>query len=225
REVTISQPGTNPTPEVITFPVPLEIGGANLPERVDQIPVMTMVSTPTVQSQIPDVRSGGGEVAATSDRYFILVVVNPDGTLGDRYKLPDEALNDLVGLFARLHDDHYRIYLVQTENQSYRLVIDVVTRDGRMTVPGDASSGLRDRPPEAVEAGTPPDDTQEGEGAEAPVQLPPGALLERIEAPPEEMAPETEGASDDPFVRENLASDDDFSKSRLTSAVATAALA
>jgi hypothetical protein len=160
-------------------------------------------------------------VAATSDRYFILVVVNPDGTLGDRYKLPDEALNDLVGLFARLHDDHYRIYLVRTENQSYRLVIDVVTRDGRMTVPGDASSGLRDRPPEAVEAAPPAGD--EALETEPPVQLAPGELLERIEAPAEPIVPESDPTTfdDDQAPLPHVAD----SNRNSTMAVATAALA
>jgi hypothetical protein len=160
-------------------------------------------------------------VAATSDRYFILVVVNPDGTLGDRYKLPDEALNDLVGLFARLHDDHYRIYLVQTENQSYRLVIDVVTRDGRMTVPGDASSGLRDRPPEAVDVA--PSAGEEVPAEDPPARLAPGELLERIEAPGEPIIPESEETSrnDDQRALPHVAN----SESNSTMAVATAALA
>src|SRR5690606_20515043 len=113
--------------------------------------------------------------------------------LGDKFKLPDDAINDLVGLFARLHDDHYRIYLVQTENQSYRLVIDVVTRDGRMTVPGDASSGLRDRPPEAVDAGAPAGEDMPEEPP--PARLAPGELLERIEAPAEPIAPEADPAT------------------------------
>ncbi len=221
REITIKQPGTNPNPDIITFPVPLEAGGMALPERVEQVPTVAMATSPTLQSQVPDVRSGGGDVAATSDRYFILVVVNPDGTLGDRYKLPDEALNDLVGLFARLHDDHYRIYLVQTENQSYRLVIDVVTRDGRMTVPGDASSGLRDRPPEAVDVAPPAGEVVPE--IETPARLAPGELLERIEAPGESMDPEADPTSrhGDPSMFPHVATSDANS----TMAVATAALA
>src|SRR5690606_17054134 len=134
-------------------------------------------------------------------------------TLGDRFRLEDEDMNDLPGLFARLHDDHYRIYFVRTENQSYRLVIDVVTRDGRMTVPGDTSSGIRDRPPEAVEAGQAPE-ANDMPLQDAPLQLPPGALLEEIESSP---LPEGESTITPP-AGDLAAADQNSSDTRSTSA-------
>jgi hypothetical protein len=46
-----------------------------------------------------------------------------------------------------LPDNHYRIYLIRTETQTERLVLDVVVRDHRPVDPGDVSDGTRDRPP------------------------------------------------------------------------------
>jgi PKD repeat protein len=215
--IDISQPGINT--QIVTFPPPLEVGGAALPVLFEQAPTAQVPTVVNIQSQVPDIRSGGGEVAVTSDRYFVLVIVNPDGTLGDRFPLPDDVMNDLVGLFARLHDDHYRIYLVRTENQSYRLVIDVVTRDGRMTVPGDSSSGIRDRPPEAVEA------SQVDESDEAPLddstpRLRPGEFLEKLEGPGDGILPPEGGFDDQTSDMPN-----DSSRESSTAAMSTAALA
>src|SRR5690606_5121814 len=61
REVTIKNPGTNANPDLLTFPVPLERGGMLLPQRDEQVPTMTVTTTPTPQSKVPDVRSGGGD--------------------------------------------------------------------------------------------------------------------------------------------------------------------
>ena len=55
------------------------------------------------------------------------------------------------GLIATLPDNHYKIYLVSTENNSHRLVLDVYVRQGRVVDPSDDSEGTRDRPP--TEAG------------------------------------------------------------------------
>ena len=92
-----------------------------------------------------------GEFTLTSDRYFELVVISPEGKELMRYRLKDEALSDLRGLIATLPDNHYKIYLVSTENNSHRLVLDVYVRQGRVVDPSDDSEGTRDRPP--TEAG------------------------------------------------------------------------
>jgi hypothetical protein len=108
--------------------------------------------------QIPDLRSGGGEVAATAERYLELRIVNPDGTESEGFKIKDEALVDLRAFFKTLPDGKYRIYLIRTENNSSRLVIEVDVRGGRVIDVSDDSEGTRDRPPtgeeEAGEAAT-----------------------------------------------------------------------
>jgi PKD repeat protein len=102
--------------------------------------------------QVPDVRGGGGETAATTERYLELRVVNPDGTESDGIKIKDEALADLRAFFKTLPDGRYRIYLVRTENNSARLVIEVDVRHGRVIDVSDDSEGTRDRPPTEEEA-------------------------------------------------------------------------
>jgi hypothetical protein len=89
------------------------------------------------------------EETTTEDRFLELVVVSPDGIETDRYRLNDESLSDLRGLFATLPDNRYKIYLVRTGNYSRRLVIDVFVRRGRVIDPSDKSEGTRDRPPTA----------------------------------------------------------------------------
>jgi hypothetical protein len=88
-----------------------------------------------------------GEAPAASYRYFELRVIDPDGNESKGYLLPSNVLEDLPALFHGLPDNHYRIYLVNTETNVPRLVIDVFVRNGKMIDPGDDSEGTRDRPP------------------------------------------------------------------------------
>jgi hypothetical protein len=155
ESVAISNPGIettrvaiNTTPQVprleFTPPAPAEV-------FVDQ-------TTSSVQSlESTEVRVASGESAITSDRYLVLVVVSPDGQEIESHRVKDEALQDLRGLFATLPENRYRIYLVRTENNSWRLVIEVSVRRyydralrqwrGRIVDPADISEGTRDRPP------------------------------------------------------------------------------
>jgi hypothetical protein len=97
------------------------------------------------------VRVARSELSATTDRYLELQVIAPDGTVVSRHRIPDEVLNDLRAFFATLPDNHYRIYLVRTENNSRRLIMDVYVRNGRVIDRSDDSEGTRDRPPTSEE--------------------------------------------------------------------------
>ena len=99
--------------------------------------------------QPPVLSIARSELTTTSDRYLELVVVSPDGNEIERYRLSDEALVDLRGLFATLPDNRYKIFLIRTDNNSRRLVMDVFVRRGRVIDPSDESEGNRDRPPTA----------------------------------------------------------------------------
>jgi hypothetical protein len=97
--------------------------------------------------QQADTRAARSELSATTDSYLELHVIAPDGSVVSRHRIPDEVLNDLRAFFATLPDNHYRIYLVRTENNSWRLIMDVYVRNGRVIDPSDDSEGTRDRPP------------------------------------------------------------------------------
>jgi PKD repeat protein len=123
-----------------------------------------------------------GELVLTSDRYLELVVISPEGKETMRYRLKDEALLDLRGLIATLPDNHYKIYLVSTETDSRRLVLDVFVRQGRVVDPADDSEGTRDRPPtESAEQNQQEQTPQEQAPAGGQVQpLDGNPLLERV---------------------------------------------
>jgi hypothetical protein len=72
-----------------------------------------------------------------------LMVVS-DGKAPSAFKLEDADLNDLPGLFKKLPDGRYQVYLL--EEGHLRLVIDVAVRQGRAVDPSGDSGG-RDRPP------------------------------------------------------------------------------
>jgi len=148
------------------------------PPQVVQTILDRTSSTPQ-SLQNPRVRLANSDMAVTSDRYLELQVISPEGEIVERYKLSDDALNDLRALIATLPDNHYKIYLVRTDNDSRRLVLDVYVRQGRVVDPSDDSEGTRDKPPT--------DDVQENKVVplkdnpfidEAPQEKPDGAMIE-----------------------------------------------
>ena len=181
--VDISQPGlgaekfridTSPQVAILTFPdrhvVPL---------------LQTSTDARLVTVTTADDGGGGGDTRAASERFLELRVINPDGTEGPGYRLPSKVLNNLPALFRNLPDNHYKIFLVQSETNARRLVIEVFVRNGKLIDPGDDSEGARDRPP-TEESTTLPIEKQPaaapaGEAAppaETPVEPKPQAILE-----------------------------------------------
>jgi hypothetical protein len=164
--IEISQPGlgaekfridTTPQVAILTFPdrqvVPL----------LQTAPENRIVVTSTT-----DDGGGGGDSRAASERYLELIVVNPDGTDGPGYRLPSQMLDNLPALFRNLPDNHYKIYLVQSETNARRLVIEVFVRNGKLIDPGDDSEGARDRPP-TEESTTQPTAEPSRQDEEAPL--------------------------------------------------------
>jgi hypothetical protein len=181
--VDISQPGlgaekfridTTPQVAILTFP-----------DR--QVVPLLQTSTDARLATVTtaDDGGGGGDTRAASERFLELRVINPDGTEGPGYRLPAKVLNNLPALFRNLPDNHYKIYLVQSETNARRLVIEVFVRNGKLIDPGDDSEGARDRPP-TEEATTRPAEelpaaAPAGEiapPAETPVEPEPQAILE-----------------------------------------------
>ena len=128
--------------------------------------------------------------------------MSPDGNERERYRLSDEALLDVRGLFATLPDNRYKIYLFRADNNSRRLVMDVFVRRGRVIDPSDESEATRDRPPTAErtqqidgeQKNVPPDNPQPNGAPQQPAApLQNNPLLERL---PDEKR----GAANEPWL-------------------------
>jgi hypothetical protein len=147
--ITVQNPGIN------TFNVAIDTT-PDVPHldivQAQFVPVLLNQTSAAPSSLQPQVtRIAHNELTVTSDRYLELVVIAPDGTETERYRLSDEALVDLRGLFATLPDSRYKVFLKRTDTGSSRLVMDVFVRRGRIVDPSDDSEGTRDRPPSAEE--------------------------------------------------------------------------
>jgi PKD repeat protein len=127
------------------------------------------------------VGGSSGEALVGADRYIELRVIDAEGNEGPGYRLRPEVLADLPGLFRSLPDNHYAVYVVNTETNTRRLVIEVYVRNGKLIDPGDDSEGTRDRPPTDAKT-TEPVNTEPTE--DEPVQVAPdgepGAATEPV---------------------------------------------
>ncbi len=178
QTVAISNPGLGTTPIVIdTTP--------QVPRLVFPQPDEGVFFTGTTSSdeggmQTADLRTAVGDTKSTTDRYLELRVIDPaSGEQSEGYRLKPEVLNDLPGLFRTLPDNRYAIYLVRTETNTRRLVIEVYVRNGKLIDPGDDSEGTRDRPPT--------DETTEKTTEEPRVEVQPEEVP--ILNPPQSAAP------------------------------------
>ncbi|NOZ39159.1 MAG: hypothetical protein GXP24_02895 [Planctomycetes bacterium] len=191
QNVAISNPGIGTTPIVIdTTP---QVPRLVFPQQDEGVFFVGATSSDEGGVQTADLRTAVGDTKSTTDRYLELRVIDPTtGEQSEGYRLKPEVLNDLPGLFRTLPDNRYAIYLVRTETNTHRLVIEVYVRNGKLIDPGDDSEGTRDRPPtdEAIEKST-----------EAPkLEAPPAPLLN----PPQLETPSTIPANDSANVDQQM---------------------
>lgn len=87
------------------------------------------------------------QVSSTNERQLVLRIVSPFGQedLEHPIPIPDTVLDDLPGLFQKLPDGHYRIYMV--ESGRWRMVFDVMVRQGKSVDASEDSGVAGDRPP------------------------------------------------------------------------------
>jgi hypothetical protein len=89
------------------------------------------------------------EETAVEERQVILKVLDPIGKVTDTVVMDESVLDDLPGLFKKLPDGHYQIFLKEPGEEGERLLLDVMLRGGK---PSDESEGGQDKPPTAEEA-------------------------------------------------------------------------
>ena len=83
--------------------------------------------------------AGHQQQPLTARKLVVLIPIDDEGHFIEEkvLELPEEWLKDLTGIFQRLPDDRYRIYLVMPGNEERR-VMDVFVRDGRPFDPSES---------------------------------------------------------------------------------------
>lgn len=132
----------------ITIPSPSPLQDAPqavvLPPVQAPMPILLPAPTPVIGSDVIDIRSSGSYTAANPHTQYVLRLVQPVNNQGgvresDDIPLPDDVLEDLPGLYKKLGNDRYRVYQLRRDG-SYRLVQDVIVRDGVATPVEDEPS-------------------------------------------------------------------------------------
>ena len=145
ESVAISNPGLGTTPiRIDTTP---QVPRLIFPARTESTLFFEGPATTEGLVRGADLRSAAGDTKAANQRFLELRVISSSGEMSEGIRLKSEVLSDLPGLFRRLADNRYAIYLVRTETNTRRLVIEFFVRNGRAIDPGDDSEGTRDRPP------------------------------------------------------------------------------
>jgi PKD repeat protein len=202
ESVAITNPGIGGLPfRIDTTP---QIALLTLPERTVNAGVVTTTNVVAVDSTTDEISGSAGESRAASERFLELRIIEPDGTISRRFRLPPQVLDNLPALFRNLPDNHYAIFLVQPETDVDRLVLEVYVRNGKLIDPGDDTEGGRDAPP-----------TDEAPAVQR--------AIEAIEAPPERNAA---GAVEEPTTdAEPLGMLPSSSRIRYRESLASAAIA
>ena len=144
--VTLGVPGEGLVPGVridTTPKVPELVAPTAVLVSAAEVPRATLITT----TQVLGSGAGVSQAAVVGERYLLLREVLPDGREGDEARLDERLLTRLAELFQRLPDGRYRLYRVEDDGRTARLVMDVVLRGGRPAAPGELDGGGRDRPP------------------------------------------------------------------------------
>ena len=159
-DVIISNPGIGAEPfRIDTTP---QVPQLDFPLRVEAEMLVDNANGNLGLQQNVELRATSGDTQAAADRFIELRVIDAEGNEGPGYRLRPDVLQDLPGLFRKLPDNHYAVYVVNMETNTRRLVIEVYVRNGKLIDPGDDSEGTRDRPPTDEQTIQPP----AGQGAE-----------------------------------------------------------
>ncbi|MCG8450446.1 MAG: PKD domain-containing protein, partial [Pirellulales bacterium] len=180
RMVAISNTGTGTTPvRIDTTP---EVPRLVFPVRAESALQFEIVTSTEGLIESVDLRSSAGDAKAANERFLELRVIGATGDVSEGIRLKPQVLNNLPGFFVQLTDNQYAIFLVRTETNSRRLVIEFFIRNGRAIDPGDDSEGTRDRPPtdEVIEQ---PVDEQPPEIPEAKTERPKDGEVSADSAP------------------------------------------
>lgn len=143
--IAISNPGIGTEP--FRIDTTLQVPQLAFPLRMEAELFVDNANANLALQQNVELRATSGDTQATADRFIELRVIDAEGNEGPGYRLRPEVLQDLPGLFRKLPDNHYVIYVVNMETNTRRLVIEVYVRNGKLIDPGDDSEGTRDRPP------------------------------------------------------------------------------
>jgi hypothetical protein len=147
-----------PEPTQIKLPPPLSTSVTQL-----------LVSNPVQLTRVTDEIVARGELIDDTEQKFVLKIISANGQASADILLQDNVLQDLPGLFKKLPDGHYRIYLVQ--NDTRRLVIDVFVRQGLAVDPSQANEDTGERPNQRPPAipNTPPTSSFPQPDAQEPI--------------------------------------------------------
>lgn len=185
RTVAISSPGIGAEPfRIDTTP---RVPQLAFPVREVPVFVVNQAAIGFTGVETFDLGGSAGETRVTGDRYVELRVIDAEGNEGPGYRLRPEVLRDLPALFRTLPDNHYAVYVVNTETDTRRLVIEVFVRNGKLIDPGDDSEGTRDRPPTDEQTSVTDEDAAEDVPVGSPAAEP--GLSDGATAVPTRIAP------------------------------------
>jgi hypothetical protein len=97
------------------------------------------------------------EDVTLEERQVKLQVLDPNGKVTEEVVMDEQVLDDLPGLFRKLPDGHYRVFLKEPGEVSQRLLLDVHLRGGKPVDESEEGQGL---PPDAGGGAVPGADAQ-----------------------------------------------------------------
>ncbi len=153
--IPITVTGTNVNTQTMAAVAGTGVGFAVVPDSppsfVEFVAPPVLEFAPTVAAldqpvtEAVDVGVAESQATVASDRSVVLRIISPLGEASDPIQVPESQLKDLPGLFKKLPDGHYQVFL--SEGGHERLVIDVLVRQGRPVDSAEDSGGAGDRPP------------------------------------------------------------------------------